>query len=74
MGIDPAELRHIPFEDFLRHERGQADLANLLYTSAEKLRQVRRGQRTTADSCKTCFDKFAALQKLACMLSNSRWM
>lgn len=41
MGIDPAELRHIPFEDFLRHERGQADLANLLYTSAEKLRQER---------------------------------
>ncbi len=40
LGIDPAELRHVPFEDFLRQERGAADLANLLYTTAEKLRQV----------------------------------
>ena len=41
LGIDPAELTHIPFETFMRQEHGQADLANLLYTSAERLRQVR---------------------------------
>lgn len=41
---------HLPFEDFLRHERGHADLANLLYTSAEKLRQV-RAQLNSAAMC-----------------------
>lgn len=47
LGIDPAELTHIPFETFLRQEHGQGDLANLLYTSAGRLRQVRTYDQPT---------------------------
>lgn len=40
LGVDPEELRKVPLEEFLRRERA-SDLANLLYTAAKKLRQVR---------------------------------
>lgn len=39
LGIDPADLRRIPLEMFLARERVH-DLAQLLFTAAEKLRQV----------------------------------
>ena len=39
LGIDPADLRRIPLEVYLSRER-VPDLAQLLYTAAEKLRQV----------------------------------
>ncbi len=39
LGIDPADLRRIPLEVYLSRER-VPDLAQLLFTAAEKLRQV----------------------------------